>query len=146
MTNRLRSNKGRLADTNQSSDKNFINMKKNIVIGIIIVLVIIVVIYFLFIREGVLNISNLQKDEAKLADLEKDIESFNQDEILSTEFDQTFDDILGEDGVIDASAALDESSIIQEVNQIDLTQLLNALAADNAALQEFNRISNDISQ
>ncbi len=121
-------------------------MNKNLIIAIVVVLVVVVGAFFIFKDKKALDVSFIQGDETELAGWLSDFEAFSQDDALAAELDQTFGDILDEGAAISADAALDDSSISQEASQADFLQTLNAFAADDAALQELDQISGEVSQ
>ena len=121
-------------------------MSKNVVIGIVVV-ILVVVVGALFISRGeeAFDVSLFDKDEAELTSMGNDIEMLSQDAVLD-EIDQTFSDILDESVGVSAAEALDESSIAKEALEADLSQTLDAFAADEAVLQELDQAFEDVSQ
>jgi len=120
-------------------------MKRDILIGVVAVLVVVVGAFFIFRGEKAFDLSLFEKDEAELARMSNDFEMLSQDSVLD-EIDQTFGDILDEGAGISAGDALDESSIAQEAAQADLSQTLDAFAADDAALQELDQVFGEVLQ
>ena len=122
-------------------------MNRNIVIGIaVVVLVVVVGAFVIFRGDKAFSVSVFKKDEAELAKINNDVEMFFQDNTVLDEIDQTFGDILDEGTGISAGAALDEASIAQEASQADLSQTLDAFAADETALQELDQAFGEVSQ
>jgi len=119
---------------------------KNIPIGIVIVFVVVVGAFYIFRGEKAFDVFFLGQDEAELASITSDIEAVSQDNIILDELDQTFSDILDEIAGISADEALDEASIAQEASQADLSQTLDAFAADDAALQELDQSFDEVLQ
>ena len=120
-------------------------MKRNILIGVTAVFVVVVGAFFIFRGEKAFDVSLFEKDEAELTRMGNDIEMLSQDSVLD-EIDQTFSDILDEGAGISADDALDESSIAQEAAQADLSQTLDAFAADDAVLQELDQVFGEVLQ
>ena len=119
---------------------------KNVIIVIAGIVVIVVVgAFFIFRGEKALDVSLFEKDEAELTRMNNDFEMLSQDSVLN-EIDQTFGDILDEGAGISADDALDESSIAQEAAQADLSQTLDAFAADDAVLQELDQVFGEVLQ
>ena len=75
-----------------------------------------------------------------------DIDAFSMDDAVIEELNQTFSDILDETAGISAAEALDESSITKEAARADLSQILNVLGPDDAALSEFNQTLGEVLQ
>lgn len=122
-------------------------MNKNAVISVVvIVLVVVVGAFFIFRGDKTFNVSVLDRDAAELDGIAADIDAFSKDNVAVEELNQTFGDILDETAGIGAAEALDESSIAQESSQIDTLQTLDAFAADEAALQEFDQAFGEVSQ
>ena len=121
-------------------------MSKNIVIGVIVVILVVVAgAFFTFRGEEAFDVSLFDKDEAELTSIGNDIEMLSQDVVLD-EIEQTFGDILDESVGVSAVEALDESSIAKEALEADLSQTLDAFAADDAVLQELDQAFDDVSQ
>ena len=119
---------------------------KNVIIGVAVIAVIVVVgAFFIFRGEKAFDVSFFEKDEAELTRMNNDFEMLSQDSVLN-EIDQTFGDILDEGAGISADDALDESSIAQEAAQADLSQTLDAFAADDAVLQELDQVFGEVLQ
>lgn len=112
----------------------------------IVIFVMVVGAFFVFRGDKAFSISLFEKDEAGLAKINNDIEIFFQDNTVLSEIDQTFSDILDEGAGISADAALDEASIAQEASQANLSQILDAFEADEAALQELDQAFGEVSQ
>ena len=121
-------------------------MKRDILIGVAAVFVVVVGAFFIFRGEKAFDVSLFEKDEAELTRMSNDLESLFQDNAFLDEIDQTFSDILDEGAGISASDALDESSIAQEAAQADLSQTLDAFAADDAVLQELGQLFAEVLQ
>ena len=119
---------------------------KNIILGISIIVMVVVGAFFIFRGDKALDVSLFEKDEAELTRMSNDLESLFQDNAFLDEIDQTFSDILDEGAGISASDALDESSIAQEAAQADLSQTLDAFAADDAVLQELDQVFGEVLQ
>lgn len=119
---------------------------KTIVIGVIAVLVIVGGAFFIFRGDKAFDVSQLDRDAAKLDSMAADIDAFSRDDVALEELNQTFSDILDETAGISAAEALDEQSIAQEASQADFGQTLNAFAADDAALQELDQAFGEVSQ
>lgn len=113
--------------------------------AIVVVLVAVVGAFFIFRGEKAFDISGFEKDEMELTRMSNDFEALFQGTILD-EIDQTFSDILDEGAGISADDALDESSIAQEAAQADLSQTLDAFAADDAVLQELDQVFDEVLQ
>lgn len=113
--------------------------------AIVVVLVAVVGAFFIFRGEKAFDISGFEKDEMELTRMSNDFEALFQGTILD-EIDQTFSDILDEGAGISADDALDESSIAQEAAQADLSQTLDAFAADDAVLQELDQVFGEVLQ
>ena len=119
---------------------------KNIILGISIIVMVVVGAFFIFRGDKALDVSLFERDEAELTRMSNDFESLSKDNALLDEIDQTFSDILDEGAGISADDALDESSIAQEAAQADLSQTLDAFAADDAALQELDQVFGEVLQ
>ena len=113
--------------------------------AIVVVLVAVVGAFFIFRGEKAFDVSGFEKDEMELTRMSNDFETLFQGTILD-EIDQTFSDILDEGAGISADDALDESSIAQEAAQADLSQTLDAFAADDAVLQELDQVFDEVLQ
>ena len=113
--------------------------------AIVVVLVAVVGAFFIFRGEKAFDVSGFEKDEMELTRMSNDFEALFQGTILD-EIDQTFSDILDEGAGISADDALDESSIAQEAAQADLSQTLDAFAADDAVLQELDQVFDEVLQ
>ena len=113
--------------------------------AIVVVLVAVVGAFFIFRGEKAFDISGFEKDEMELTRMSNDFEALFQGTILD-EIDQTFSDILDEGAGISADDALDEFSIAQEAAQADLSQTLDAFAADDAVLQELDQVFDEVLQ
>lgn len=122
-------------------------MNKNLIIGTVVVLIIVAAgAFFIFKDGGIIDVSVWRGDEAELANGTNDLEISVQDDIFAIELNQTFNDILDEQTAISANAALNESAIAQEANQIDFSQTLNDFAADDTAIQELGQIFGEVSR
>lgn len=122
-------------------------MSKNTVIGIVaVVLVVVVGAFFIFRGEKAFEISILDQDVAGLNSIATNLDAFSRDNAVVEEMNQTFSDILDETAGISAAEALDESSIAREASQADLSQTLNAFAADDAALSELEQVFGEVLQ
>lgn len=128
-------------------------MKKNILMGIM-VLVLVLTIGFLLTMDRVtkynlkpirnpagLSQALYQKDEAELDSFGDDLALSGGDLAVSSEVDQTFDDILDTNEL-----ALDEDSISKEATDIDLSGELNASASDDVVLKEADQALVEVAQ
>ncbi len=82
-----------------------------------------------------------QKDEAELDSFGDDLALSGGDLVISSEVDQTFDDILDTNEV-----ALDEDLISKEATDVDLSGELNASASDEAVLKEADQALVEVAQ
>jgi Tfp pilus assembly protein PilO len=122
--------------------------QKNIVMGavLIVVLVILVGIFFLFSGEKAIDLSLLEQEEMELTSIDSGLNALVQDNAILDELNQTFGDILDENTEFSTVDALEESSIVQEASEADLSETLNAFAADDAVLEELYQVFGEVSQ
>lgn len=139
-------NMGGIAFRNGATASPF--TQKNIFMGAALFLILLVIVwaFFTLIADNVFDVAQFEEDEAVLENIGNDLESLSQDNAFLDEIDQTFSDILDEGAGISADDALDESSIAQEAAQADLSQTLDAFAADDAVLQELDQVFGDVLQ
>lgn len=118
-------------------------MSKNIVI-VIIIGIVLVGAFFVFKGKGPIDTALFGKDEAGLAAFGNDIASFDQDDAVLDELDQTFNDILDESAVLSVESALDLASIETEASLADFSGDLDVFS--EAVLQEVSQALGEASQ
>ena len=121
-------------------------MNRNIIIAIVVVGIILVGAFFIFRGDKAFDVSGLDRDVTELNSMSADLNAFSNDNVAIEELNKTLSDILDETAGISAAEALDESSIAQEASQADISQILNAFAADDAALSGFDQAFGEVSQ
>lgn len=122
-------------------------MNKNIIISLAVVVFVVVAGALLYRGGGTgFNISALGRDEAELSKMSEDLDAFYQDNVILSEVDQTFADIMDERVGISAEEVFDESSISNEASGADFEQTLNAFVADEATLQELDQAFGEVVQ
>jgi len=123
-------------------------MKKDITVSLIIFAAIIGGIFLVsrFKTPSVFDAVAWDREEKELRLIDDDLNTFAADEMILSEIDQTFSDIIEDITEVNATNVLDETLMNQEAEQADPSKDIADLNSEDSQLKEVDQVLSEILQ
>jgi hypothetical protein len=120
---------------------------KNLILAIFAVFIIVIAVFLMSTRApSVVDMAGLKNEENELEAFDADLTSFDADQSVLSELDQTLGDAADAGGKVSAAETFDSLSIGQEAGQSDFSQDLTGFTSDDALLPELDQAFGEVLQ